>query len=56
MQELRRSLPAFKERDALLKAISENQVYCDFFSVNWFYLFQLAFSLMYEDLMLHPCK
>eukprot|EP00268_Persea_americana_P060367 TRINITY_DN7508_c0_g2_i2.p1 TRINITY_DN7508_c0_g2~~TRINITY_DN7508_c0_g2_i2.p1 ORF type:complete len:1202 (-),score=258.97 TRINITY_DN7508_c0_g2_i2:563-4168(-) len=26
MQELRRSLPAFKERDALLKVISDNQV------------------------------
>lgn len=26
MLELRRSLPAYKEKDALLKAISENQV------------------------------
>lgn len=29
MLELRRSLPAFKEKDALLKAISENQVMYD---------------------------
>lgn len=29
MLELRRSLPAFNERDALLKAISENQVKYD---------------------------
>jgi hypothetical protein len=28
MLEFRRSLPAFKARDALLKAISENQVKC----------------------------
>lgn len=26
MMEFRKSLPAFKEREALLKAISENQV------------------------------
>lgn len=26
MQEFRRSLPAYKERDALLEAISQNQV------------------------------
>jgi HrpA-like RNA helicase len=29
MLEFRRSLPAFKEKDALLKAISENQVTYD---------------------------
>lgn len=30
MLELRRSLPAYKEKDFLLKAVSENQVSCEF--------------------------
>lgn len=34
MLELRRSLPAYKEKDALLKAISENQVRYDFATVT----------------------
>lgn len=31
MQEFRRSLPAYKERDSLLNNISQNQVFQDFF-------------------------
>lgn len=30
MQELRRSLPAYKEKEALLNAISSNQVWLEF--------------------------
>ena len=29
MLELRKSLPAYKKKDALLKAVSENQVSCN---------------------------
>lgn len=39
MIEFRRSLPAFKERDALLKAISENQV------IQYYYLLFRSFMI-----------
>lgn len=35
MQELRRSLPAYKEKEALLNAISRNQVFFAYMFYVW---------------------